>query len=504
MGRKIKVNLAEWMINNLGEDSIETYWSDKNELSPWVIGSASKKSIYIKCPKNHNHEDYETTPNNFIKNSKCKSCNSIAQWGIDNLGEDFLVKYWSDKNQASPWEIDRGSTKKKILINCQNKDYHGEYPVCPSNFSRGNRCPFCRGNKVHPKDSFAQWCIDNVDENFIGELWSEENTISPWEIAKKSKQKVYIKCQEKDYHYDYIVSTLDFSGGKKCPACAGKQIHPYDSFAQWGINNFGEGFLEKYWDFEKNINYNPWKLGKKSNKKVYLKCQNTDYHGSTLVVTSKFTDGKHLGCSYCSKNYVHPKDSLGTLFPQTLHLWSNKNIKTPFEYSPMSQTTVYWKCEHSKHDDYKRPISNSNQACFRCPKCSEERNESFLQEKVRLFLTEELGYNTLHEHSCDLECINSRTGHRLPYDNEVNLNNSKLIIEVHGQQHYIVTTWAKRIAKSKGITPQEELEYIQWKDSYKKEFALSQGYYYLEIPYWTDDDNETWKELILKKLKQIN
>ena len=37
---------------------------------------------------------------------------------------------------------------------------------------------------------------------------------------------------------------------------------------------------------------------------------------------------------------------------------------------------------------------------------------------------------------------------------------------------------------------------------YKKQYALSQGYYYLEIPYWTESD-ESYKTLIDEKIKSI-
>ena len=41
------------------------------------------------------------------------------------------------------------------------------------------------------------------------------------------------------------------------------------------------------------------------------------------------------------------------------------------------------------------------------------------------------------------------------------------------------------------------------KDKIKKEFALSQGYHFLEIPYWSDDKDNTWKQLINNKIQEI-
>lgn len=109
-----------------------------------------------------------------------------------------------------------------------------------------------------------------------------------------------------------------------------------------------------------------------------------------------------------------------------------------------------------------------------------------------------------HEYETILKCKNPKTSQQLPYDNEVFINeNAKLIIEVHGEQHYKINIWTKDMAKRKHIFPEEEFEYIKWKDQFKKEFALSQGYKYLEIPYWTDNNQTEWKTLIINKLEEL-
>ena len=88
----------------------------------------------------------------------------------------------------------------------------------------------------------------------------------------------------------------------------------------------------------------------------------------------------------------------------------------------------------------------------------------------------------------------------MPYDNEI--IDMKLIIEVHGCQHYQVTGFAKMSSEKYNTTPEQELEYLQWKDNYKKQYALDNGYYYLEIPYWTEKD-DSYKALIDNKINEI-
>ncbi len=130
-----------------------------------------------------------------------------------------------------------------------------------------------------------------------------------------------------------------------------------------------------------------------------------------------------------------------------------------------------------------------------------------LQEKVRLYL-EKLSLNHVwvlnHEYNTDIFCINPKTKTRLLYDNEIITNNIiKIIIEVNGFQHYYLTAWHIDRAKKTGLTPKQEFEYAQWKDEYKKQYALDNGYYYLAIPFNTDDKNETWKYMIDNMLKEI-
>jgi hypothetical protein len=50
--------------------------------------------------------------------------------------------------------------------------------------------------------------------------------------------------------------------------------------------------------------------------------------------------------------------------------------------------------------------------------------------------------------------------------------------------------------------PEEILKYQQWRDKHKREYALSCGYHYLEIPYWAIK-NEIYKTLINDKIQEV-
>ena len=347
--------------------------------------------------------------------------------------------------------------------------------------------------------SFQQWCIDNNRQDVLDRWDYELNKLKPSEIGYSSNKKYYFKCPRR-IHDSELKNISNFVNGQegamKCNQC--------NSFAQWGIDNLCEDFLEKYWDYEKN-KISPWKIPKAYDKKVWIKCQEKDYHESYDIIPNNFIN--NCRCPYCNKNSgkIHPLDSLRKLLEdkELLHLWSNKNKKSPYKYSPHSGQDVYWKCPDGKHKDYRRKVSVSNICDFRCPECVRERMESFLQEKVRLYLNE-LGYIISHERNCSIIPQNPKfKGSRgqMPFDNEI--VELKLIIEVHGIQHYEICTWHKKHAKRNNTTPEYELHMQKVRDRYKCIFAKSQGYFYLEIPYWTDNKDETWKKLIDDNIEQI-
>ena len=272
------------------------------------------------------------------------------------------------------------------------------------------------------------------------------------------------------------------------------------SFAEKLIEEYGKNALELYWDYEKNT-IDPWKISYKSNKKVWIKCQEKDYHGSYEITCANFINGNR--CPYCIRHSgkVHPLDSLGQYIIDNYDeeflwkIWSDKNEKSPFEYTIKSGLKVWWRCLDNKHKDYYRIISNSVKYFFRCPECIEELNSSIIECKTKEYL-EILGYKVYTEHDCTIRPNNPKNNHPLPFDNEIVLKNGKhLIIEVHGGQHYKVDGLYSKT--------EEELHYRQVLDRYKRIKCIQAGYKYLEIPYTAFDKKETYKKLIDNKIKEI-
>ena len=78
----------------------------------------------------------------------------------------------------------------------------------------------------------------------------------------------------------------------------------------------------------------------------------------------------------------------------------------------------------------------------------------------------------------------------------------KLIIEVHGIQHYQKCSWYKQKAKRKGCSEDDIFNLRKFYDEYKKSEALRNGYSYLVIPYWVEE-NKSYMKLIDDKIDYI-
>lgn len=202
--------------------------------------SGKRSYIRVKCPYCGKEYDIETYP--FVKGnkSKCNYCcnfyeNSFAYY-IQIILKEPLNKYWVwDVNDVNPYLISK-YYKDKVTLKCVKKDYHGVYTVAPLDFvSETSRCPYCASKKIHPKDSFGQWLIDTYGDDAIEKYWSPKNTLDPFRISKSNDKKIWILCQEKEYHNNdggYPTTCDNFYNGRRCPYCSTRhgKVHPLDSF----------------------------------------------------------------------------------------------------------------------------------------------------------------------------------------------------------------------------------------------------------------------------------
>lgn len=333
--------------------------------------------------------------------------------------------------------------------------------------------------------SFEQWCLENNRQDVIDRWDYKLNEYKPNEINYSSNKKYYLKCPNNLHHSELKLIgnfTMGQEGSISCNQC--------NSFAQWGINNLGEDFLEKYWDYAKNnkLNINPWEITYGTKKYFYIKCQNKNYHDSYKINGNCFI--KNARCPYCNKNSrkIHPLDSLGTLYPKSLEVWSTKNKKSSYEYSSFTTQEVWWKCPDGIHEDFKRKISNSNLCNFRCPDCQYSQGEKVIEEYLKINDI----YSIPQKEFSGLIGIN---GGNLSYD--FYLPQYNLLIEYQGVFHDCCDGKGTKYIKENFPKQQEH-------DRRKRNYAIKNNIKLLEIWYWDFDNIEQILDYYLNELKEAS
>ncbi len=408
---------------------------------------------------------------NNIRISRLKNGKSFKQWCIENNKQNYLDLWDFDLNILNPNEINY-SSHKKYYFKCPKGLHKSELKEI-ARITNNNASIVC-----NQCNSFEQWCLDKNRQD-LSDRWDYVlNDCNPCDISFGTARKYYLKCPN-DLHTSELHNigsiTSGQNGSSYCKAC--------NSFAQWGINNICKDFLEKYWDYENNLNINPWEISYGSNQKVWIRCQEKDYHGSYFMPCISFSIQKSR-CPFCTNKNgkVHTLDSLGTLHPKVLDIWSDKNKKSPFAYAPKSHQEIYWKCSEGKHEDYKRIILNSNNYDFRCPECQYSQGEFKIQN---IFDTNNISYIPQKEFD-GLIGLGERN---LSYDFYIPSYN--LLIEYQGEYHDGTVPYQTK----------KQFEKQQEHDRRKRVYAKNNNINLLEIWYWDFDRIE---EILNNELKKYN
>lgn len=214
-----------------------------------------------------------------------------------------------------------------------------------------------------PKYSFEQWCIDNDRQDLLNRWDYEKNVDKPSDVGYMSESSFWFKCQngkhESEPHRIYNISNSK-NPMLRCSKCR--------TFAQYIIDEFGEDYLNFVWS-DKN-EFSPWDYNKTKRIDAYFNCENNPKHVYSLGL-DHFAIGQR--CPYCAGKRVLKEESLGMVYPDSLKYWSDRNDKTPYDYTTNSMQEVWWKCPNGKHDDFHRMVQNSVRYNFACHDCTLEQ-----------------------------------------------------------------------------------------------------------------------------------
>ena len=345
---------------------------------------------------------------------------------------------------------------------------------------RGDECQKCCQKY---ENSFAYHIEVELNEP-LEKYWDfEKNTVNPYHISKNSHTKVWIKCTETDYHGSYETTCVVFLRNSRCPYCVNHhgRVHPLDSFAQYHIDNTDKDFLAKYWDYDLNKTI-PFELTPHSNKKIWIKCQQKDYHGSYEVRCADFTNGNR--CPYCNtfaSKKVHPKDSFGYHNFDKVQSWHPDNKISPFRIALKSHKKCKFICPECGNK-FEKTISKITNRYEWCPQCNSSKGEKEITKWLRLnnieFIPQKTYVNLL-----------GLGGKNLSYD--FYLPDYNLLIEYQGEHH-------------DGSVPyqtEDQFKYRQEHDRRKREYARTNKIELLEIWYYDFNNIKTIMEKVLYNIE---
>ena len=378
-------------------------------------------------------------------------------------------------------------SSKTTYIQIKHKYCNSIYEIQTGAFiNRGYRCKKCCGSY---ENSFAYYIEQELEEP-IEKYWDfEKNVLNPYCISKNHKNKIFIKCQEKNYHGSYETSCTRFINGNKCSYCYNRKTHPKDSFAQYHIDNTDKDFLEKYWDYEKNT-LNPWEIAPNTHKKVWIKCQSEEinelnglmkkeYHNSNYMTCNAFTSGYR--CGYCGNNTnkIHPYDSFGYHHFDKVLSWHPDNEISPFRVGFGSKRKFKFICEKCDYI-WSSNLNNISSGDNWCPKCNMSHGERII---ARWLQTNNIPY----KHEITNGKLLGVNGGLLSYD--FYLPDYNALIEYQGRQH---SEYIPGLHQS-----YNDFKIQQEHDRRKREYAKDNNIRLIEIWHW---DFENIEKILEKEI----
>ena len=373
---------------------------------------------------------------------------------------------------------DGTSVKKGSYIKVKHNYCGNIYFIKNINLSKDKRCPKCCGSY---ENSFA-YHIERELGLKLEDVWDfEKNIINPYHIHKNSKDKVWIKCLNKEYHKSYIKECHLFVRSSKtttkgCPYCHSKKIHPKDSFAQYHIDNTDPNFLDKYWDWEKNIT-SPWEIAPSGKQKVWIKCQNEKEHESYEIQVDSFKKGHR--CGKCHNFGCCTKDSFGYHHFDKVLSWHPDNEISPFRVRRSSNSLIKFIC-HECGNIFSKSLNKIDNGQW-CPRCSKSKGEKRIIDLLNLN-----SIKFIYDKPYFKDLLSDKGN---PLRPDFILPDYKIWIEYDGEFHY------------RDIYMDDSFETLQAYDKRKDEYAKKNGWKLIRIPYWEFDNIENILEKSIIKFK---
>ncbi len=299
------------------------------------------------------------------------------KYTFEEFCEEFnhieLLKLWDyEKNNKKPSDVGYKSSQN-YFFKCPNNIHESrEIPILNivKAYESGKQYVIC-----HECNSLGQHIINCYGSEYLNSIWSEKNKFSPFNVEKRSKKRIWVKCLDNDSHPDYDLQAFNFVNSHNCPYCVGKRVCESNSLA------FKYPNVLEIWS-NKNV-LSPYDYTVNSHQDAWFKCENNKHNDYKRQIDRSVSYG--FRCPICGKE--NQKILRGENHP----LWKGieipewKRLRTSSEYKKW-RNSVYQKdwytcqccgqyggklnahhiLDYMSHEDLQLEISNGITLCVSC------------------------------------------------------------------------------------------------------------------------------------------
>ena len=281
--RVIRLEKSGKTVQNTGTELLDEWDYEKNSIQPSEVAPNSKVEIWWKCKLGHS---YLRSVSSKKRGDGCPECSPLKRSNSARLLR--LNKTGSLKDKfpeiAQEWDLEK-NTLSLDEVPCGSK--YDAWWICRNGHSYNKKvsartrlfqsCPTCYlgGLKEKAIKLAIERCGSFYDTggDLLNEWDSEKNLISPKEITKYYKKKVWWNCLD---GHSFEMSPNDRSSGHGCPVCGkAKAVESYKRKILLSRGSLSDNFPEilKYWDYEKNINIDPEQITSSSHAIASWSCE---------------------------------------------------------------------------------------------------------------------------------------------------------------------------------------------------------------------------------------
>lgn len=438
------------------------------DLKPTDVTHGSGKKVWWVCELGH---EYQAIICN--KTGKRKDGCPICSGRVILPGYNDLSTRYPEIAKLFIPELNNG-IKSNEIAPFSNKKYKWKcvnghiFEKTVNQVVSGEGCPICINRKVLKGYNDLQ--TTNPE---LASMWDYSlNKITPTEITTTSTIAYNWVCKE---GHRFSKSIYRLLSGEQCPYCSGRR-------AILGVNDLKtlKPKIAEQWDYEKNGDKLPEEYLPNSGIYVHWKC----ILGHTWVsdIDSRTLHPDNW-CPYCSNSRVWEGfNDLSTTHPDIASQWHTKlngELK-PTHVLYGSNNKIWWEC--SVCGECWVTTVSSRTYGHGCPNCKESKGEkeirNILKNKNILF-------------SSQKKFITCKNIQELPFD--FYLENTNILIEFHGIQHYMEKEFFHR--------KEDSFKEQQKRDKIKSDWC-KENTYELFILNYLDLEENLVEEKLVKFLKE--